>query len=106
MYRELESHDSSMETTGSSESDIMNTARAILVMGRGYNERQAFDELMDVANRHHVSIVSAARHLINAVDGTTTDVPTEWIGLVQRLRPPSLLHTRSPEDGQCRGVDP
>jgi hypothetical protein len=64
----------------------MNTARAILATGRGYNQRQAFDELMDVAKRRHLSVVSAARQLLDAVDGTTTDVPTEWVELVRRLQ--------------------
>ncbi|NMM89589.1 hypothetical protein B2J88_35510 [Rhodococcus sp. SRB_17] len=76
---------SSMDTTRSSGSDVVTTARGILATGRGYNQRQAFDELMDVAKRQHVSVVSAARQLIDAVQGTSDYVPTEWVELVHRV---------------------
>lgn len=55
----------------SRENEAVATAQGILVAKRKFDERQAFDELMDIARRRHVSVVSAARQLIKAAQETT-----------------------------------
>lgn len=55
----------------SRESEAVATAQGILIAKRKFDERQAFDELMDIARRRHVSVVAAARQLIKATQGTT-----------------------------------
>ncbi|MDV7240886.1 MULTISPECIES: ANTAR domain-containing protein [Rhodococcus] len=47
------------------ERDVLATAEHILIECRGYSGDAAFDELMDVARRHHVDVRRAAERLID-----------------------------------------
>ncbi|MFC0448835.1 ANTAR domain-containing protein [Rhodococcus jostii] len=69
-----------------SDSDLLATAKGILIVGRGYGERQAFDELLDVAHHHHISVLSASRWLVELGRDESADAPIEWAQLLQRIR--------------------
>lgn len=75
MFAQYNPASSSTKGSRSGQNDAVTTVRAIFATGRRYNQRQAFDELMDVAKRQHMSAISAARHLIDAAEGRTTTVP-------------------------------
>ena len=83
---------------GSSDREVVTTAKAVLITRRGYSDAQAFDELLDVARRHHLSVQGAARCLIDLTSNTghlTSRRPVafpEWEG----LRGPSSGHHRRP----------
>jgi hypothetical protein len=87
VYPNHELHQSLTQTKLSSEGGVMSTARAILATGRDYNQRQAFDELMDVAKRRHLSVVSTAQQLLGAVDGTTTDTSRFMARIIAHAHP-------------------
>lgn len=67
-------------------SDFLITAENILIAGRGYGEGQAFDELLDVARHHHITVETAARRLIALSRNQSIEVPAEWVQLMKRIR--------------------
>ncbi|MEN0134011.1 MAG: ANTAR domain-containing protein [Rhodococcus sp. (in: high G+C Gram-positive bacteria)] len=83
---------------GPSDRELVTTAKAVLITRRGYSDAQAFDELLDVARRHHLSVQGAARCLIDLTSNTghlTSRRPVtfpEWEG----LRGQSSGHHRRP----------
>ncbi|TQC42072.1 ANTAR domain-containing protein [Rhodococcus sp. WS4] len=87
---------------GPSDRELLTTAKTVLITSRGYSDAQAFDELLDVARRHHLSVHSAARCLIDLTSNTrhlTSRRPVtfpEWEGL---RRQPSGHHRPSQRMG-------
>jgi AmiR/NasT family two-component response regulator len=51
--------------------ELLTTAKAILIAARGYSDDQAFDELLDVALRHHLTVHGAARRLVDHAAGAS-----------------------------------
>ncbi len=49
--------------------ELLGTAKGILIAGRGCSDAQAFDELLDVARRHHLTVLGAARSLVDLAAG-------------------------------------
>lgn len=45
--------------------ELLADATAILMAARGCTDAQAFDELLDVAQRHHLGVLPAARALVD-----------------------------------------
>ncbi|UZG59840.1 ANTAR domain-containing protein [Rhodococcus opacus] len=74
---------------------LLATAKAILMFDRGYSDDQAFDELLDVALRHHLNVHGAARNLVDLAAGASPSRQpnpnpgyfAEWEGLLNRLPP-------------------
>ncbi|KAF0963838.1 MULTISPECIES: ANTAR domain-containing protein [Rhodococcus] len=74
--------------------ELLATAKGVLIAGRGYSDAQAFDELLDVAHRHHLTVLGAARALVDLagpprqnrprLDATRFD---EWATLLAQLPP-------------------
>jgi hypothetical protein len=81
---------------------VLAVAKGILIAGRGYTDPQAFDELLDVARRHHLTVVATARALIDRATGIPLskhfqgDTFGEWDILI------SALPHRQPAD-RCTG---
>ncbi|MDI9949270.1 MULTISPECIES: ANTAR domain-containing protein [unclassified Rhodococcus (in: high G+C Gram-positive bacteria)] len=92
---------------GPSDRELLTTAKAVLITSRGYSDAQAFDELLDVARRHHLSVQGAARCLIDLTSNTrhlTSRRPgtfPEWEGL--RGQPPSGPHRPSQRMASLHG---
>ena len=74
--------------------EVLSLAKGILIAGRGYSDAQAFDELLDVSRRHHLTVHCAAMSLLDRATGTPTRRHTpepitfpEWDGLIAALPP-------------------
>ncbi|MEE2032547.1 ANTAR domain-containing protein [Rhodococcus chondri] len=62
--------------------ELLATAKAIVIEMRKCTEAQAFDELLDVAQRNHVTILGVARDLIDLAAGTPLGHPRRrYVGL-------------------------
>ncbi|MFC9552300.1 ANTAR domain-containing protein [Rhodococcus sp. NPDC056960] len=92
---------------GPSDRELLTSAKAVLITSRGYSDAQAFDELLDVARRHHLSVQAAARCLIDLTSNTrhlTSRRPVsfpEWEGL--RGEPSRHHHRPSQRVGSLQG---
>ncbi|MFZ2177160.1 MAG: ANTAR domain-containing protein [Rhodococcus sp. (in: high G+C Gram-positive bacteria)] len=75
--------------------EVLAMAKGVLIATRGYGDAEAFDELLDVSRRHHVSVLRAAKALVDLAthrqqeDTTPVDAPDplsfdEWAGLLTR----------------------
>ncbi|MDF3312435.1 ANTAR domain-containing protein [Rhodococcus sp. T2V] len=49
--------------------ELLATAKGILIAARGCSDAQAFDELLDVSRRHHLTVIGAARGLVDLAAG-------------------------------------
>lgn len=74
--------------------ELLGTAKGILIAGRGCTDAQAFDELLDVARRHHLTVLGAARSLVELAAGPSSGPRRadaarfdEWERLVAQLPP-------------------
>ncbi|AHK31625.1 hypothetical protein OPAG_04978 [Rhodococcus opacus PD630] len=74
--------------------ELLGTAKGILIAGRGCSDAQAFDELLDVARRHHLTVLGAARSLVDLAAGPSPRRRSpeaarfeEWEQLVNQLPP-------------------
>ncbi|RZL78893.1 MAG: ANTAR domain-containing protein [Rhodococcus sp. (in: high G+C Gram-positive bacteria)] len=74
--------------------ELLGTAKGILIAARGCSDAQAFDELLDVARRHHLTVLGAARSLVDLAAGNSPrrrspDVVRfdEWEQLLIQLPP-------------------
>ncbi|GAF48803.1 ANTAR domain-containing protein [Rhodococcus wratislaviensis] len=72
--------------------ELLATAKGILMAARGCSDAQAFDELLDVSRRHHLTVVGAARNLVDLAAGSPTRRRTpdavrfdEWEQLLTQL---------------------
>ncbi|AII05700.1 ANTAR domain-containing protein [Rhodococcus opacus] len=80
--------------------ELLATAKGILMAARGCSDAQAFDELLDVSRRHHLTVVGAARNLVDLAAGSPTRRRTpdavrfgEWEQLRTQL-PHRHVHAR------------
>ncbi|SEB70666.1 MULTISPECIES: ANTAR domain-containing protein [Rhodococcus] len=72
--------------------ELLATAKGILMAARGCSDAQAFDELLDVSRRHHLTVVGAARNLVDLAAGSPNRRRTpdavrfdEWAQLLAQL---------------------
>jgi len=76
--------------------EVLATAKGILIASRGYGDAEAFEELLDISRHHHVSVMRAAKSLVELATrrqpcpSVTTPAPsyalefTEWTTLLAR----------------------
>ena len=76
--------------------EVLATAKGILIATRGYGDTEAFEELLDVSRHHHVSVMRAAKSLVELATrrqpcpSVTTPAPKyalafrEWTTLLAR----------------------
>ncbi|KXF56574.1 ANTAR domain-containing protein [Rhodococcus sp. IEGM 248] len=76
--------------------EVLATAKGILIATRGYGDAEAFEELLDVSRHHHVSVMRAAKSLVELATrrqpcpSVTTPAPSyalefkEWTTLLAR----------------------
>ncbi|MDF3312426.1 ANTAR domain-containing protein [Rhodococcus sp. T2V] len=50
--------------------ELLATAKGILIAARRCSDAQAFDELLDVSRRHHLTVLGAARNLVDLAAGS------------------------------------
>ncbi|MFF2115483.1 ANTAR domain-containing protein [Rhodococcus koreensis] len=74
--------------------ELLATAKGILIAARRCSDAQAFDELLDVSRRHHLTVVGAARHLVDLAAGPSSPRRApgavrfdEWEQLLAQLPP-------------------
>jgi len=72
--------------------ELLATAKGILMAARRCSDAQAFDELLDVSRRHQLTVVGAARHLVDLAAGASPGRRTpvavrfdEWEQLLAQL---------------------
>jgi hypothetical protein len=72
--------------------ELLGTAKGILIAARGCSDAQAFDELLDVSRRHHLTVLGAARNLVDLAAGSPSRRRTpdgvrfdEWEQLLTQL---------------------
>ncbi len=80
--------------------ELLATAKGILIAARRCSDARAFDELLDVSRRHHLTVVGAARNLVDLAAGSPSSrcAPDavrfdEWEQLLAQL-PPAPARTR------------
>ncbi|MFZ2176192.1 MAG: ANTAR domain-containing protein [Rhodococcus sp. (in: high G+C Gram-positive bacteria)] len=74
--------------------ELLSTAEKILMAARGCSDVQAFDELLDVAQRHHMTVQKEAEDLVGLAAGPAAtrrspdaDCYGEWEKLLTQLSP-------------------
>lgn len=78
--------------------ELLATAKGILIAARGCSDAQAFDELLDVSRRHHLTVIGAARSLVDLAAGPAprrrSDAVRfdEWEQLITQLPPRRHAH--------------
>lgn len=83
-------HRSTFLTTSPIRVHLLPQAKSLLIARRGYGDAEAFEELLDVAHRHHVSVARAARSLIELASRTENSGHAhpgdfaEWSALLAR----------------------
>ncbi|MDV6279366.1 ANTAR domain-containing protein [Rhodococcus jostii] len=72
--------------------ELLASAKGILMAARGCSDAHAFDELLDVSRRHHLTVLGAARNLVDLAAGSPTRRRTpdavrfdEWEQLLTQL---------------------
>ncbi|AWK71731.1 MULTISPECIES: ANTAR domain-containing protein [Rhodococcus] len=80
--------------------ELLATAKGILIAARRCSDAQAFDELLDVSRRHHLTVLGAARSLVDLAAGSAPHRRTadavrfdEWEQLLAQL--PSHPHAHA-----------
>ncbi|EID78308.1 ANTAR domain-containing protein [Rhodococcus opacus] len=79
--------------------ELLATAKGILIAARRCSDARAFDELLDVSRRHHLTVVGAARNLVDLAAGSPSSrcAPDavrfdEWEQLLAQLPPRPHAH--------------
>ncbi|TQC43234.1 ANTAR domain-containing protein [Rhodococcus sp. WS4] len=79
--------------------ELLATAKGILIAARGCSDAQAFDELLDVSRRHHLTVLGAARRLVDLAAGPAPRRGRsaavrfdEWEQLITQLPPRRHAH--------------
>jgi hypothetical protein len=79
--------------------ELLATAKGILIAARGCSDAQAFDELLDVSRRHHMTVLGAAQSLVDLTVGPPPQRRRsnairfdEWEQLITQLPPRHHAH--------------